>query len=255
MTLDLTPKGRSRRNPYSWLGLGLAVAGAVSSPVFYFIVGSVPLTAMGISFIMLGLTSVALANTRPPLSPEAGQMMLRVGMENTAALLEELGLNGQAVYLPRSLRTGLSQAVVPLSPDQLREPITHSVAGRLIVRHGAGPLDMGIAVTTPGSVCLDALEVAPGPDPGEIEMALAHILIGMLDIASAVSVAATGGAVKVEISRPKLTYENVWYYGALGSPMASIAATVTCEAYDRPVIVVRDENQRGKGVVELEVLA
>ena len=255
MILESMPKGRSRRSPYSLLGLGLAIAGAISSPVFYFVVGSVPLTAMGISFIMLGLTSVALANTRPPLSPEAGQMMLRVGMENTAALLEELGLNGQAVYLPRSLRDGLSQAVVPLSPDQLREPITRRVAGRLIVRHGAGPLDMGIAVTTPGSLCLDALEVTPGPDPGEIETALTHILVGMLDIAGAVSVATTDGAVTIEISRPKLTYENLWYYRALGSPMASIAATVTCEAHDRPVMIVRDDNQRGKGIVELEVLA
>jgi hypothetical protein len=252
--VDLAPKERARRNPYSWLGLGLAVAGAISSPVFYFVVGSVPLTAMGISFIMLGLTSAALANTRPPLSPEAGQMMFQAGTENTAALLEELGLNGRAVYLPRSLRDGRSQAVVPLRPDQMREPFNRQVAGGLIVRHGSDPLDMGIAVTTPGSICLDALEVTPGPDPGEIETTLTHILVGMLDIASAVSVAAADGVVKVEVSRPKLTYENLWYYRALGSPMASIAATVTCEAYDRPVTVVRDESQRGKGVIELEVL-
>ena len=75
----------------------MATAGAVLAPMFYFIVGSAPLTATGISSIILGFTCVAIANARPYISPEACQMLLRTGMENTAALLEELGLNKKAI--------------------------------------------------------------------------------------------------------------------------------------------------------------
>ncbi len=255
MAVGATQKGRVWRNPYTLLGLGLTIAGAILSPVFYFVLDSIPLSALGISFVMLGLTSVALANTRPPLSPEASQMMLQAGMENIAALLEELGLTSRAVYLPRSLRGDRSQAIVPLRPDQLQGPISHKVVGRLIVRHGAGPLDLGIALTTPGSICFDMLQDKPGANPSELEAALSHILVGMLDVASAVSVSADESGVRVEVSRPKLTHENIWYYQSLGSPVASIAATVTCEAYDRPVLISRDEQRDGKGMIELEVLS
>lgn len=250
----MTSEERTGRTPYFWLGTGLAIAGAILSPVFYFVVGSDALSALGISFVMLGLTAVALASTRPPISPEASQMMLQAGIENTAALLEELGLTGQATYFPSSEGNGRSRAVVPLRPGQLPGASSRPIGGRLIVRHGPGPQDMGIAVTTPGSVCIEALEARPGADPGEIEAALSHLLIGVLDMASAVSVSASPGRVKVETARPKLGHENVWYYRSLGSPMASIAATVICEAYGAPVRVVREEQQEGKGTIELEVL-
>jgi len=75
----------------------LTLSGATLSPVFYFILDSVPFAALGLSFIMLGLTCIALANTRPPISPEASQMMLQTGIQNIAALLEELGLNAKAI--------------------------------------------------------------------------------------------------------------------------------------------------------------
>ena len=40
--------------PYRLLGLALCVAGAIFAPVAYFIIGSEPLTAVGLSAIMIG---------------------------------------------------------------------------------------------------------------------------------------------------------------------------------------------------------
>ncbi len=245
----------SINDPYVGLGLGLTIAGACLAPIFYFIVDSVALTAVAISSVMLGLVCVALANTRPAISPEASQMMLEAGMENIAALLEELGLSGKAIYLPSSLRDGRSQALVPIRQDYSSIKFEDKIPGRLIVRHGKDPQDVGIAVATPGSICLDGLEVKPGPTSTEIESALSTILVGMLDIAGSVSVIANGNKVKVEVAKPKLGYENVWFFRSLGSPLASIAATAVCEAFDKPVVVARDEYQKGKAVIELEVLS
>lgn len=243
------------KDPYVGLGLGLTVAGAGLVPIFFFLVDSEPLTAVAISLIMLGLVCVALANTRPAISPEASQMMLEAGMENIAALLEELGLTGKAIYLPSSLRDGRSQALVPIRSEYSEIQIRERIPGRLIVRHGKDPQDIGIAVATPGSICLDGLDVKPGPSSTEIESALSTILVGVLDIAGSVTVTANGNKVNVAVSKPKLAYENVWYFRSLGSPVASIAATAVSEAFNRPVVITQDESQKKKALIELEVLS
>src|ERR1035437_7098749 len=151
------------KNPYRVLGVGLAVGGALFAPIAYFIVASVPLAAFGLSAIMIGVTCVALAQARPYISPEASEVILRTGMENTAALLEELGLNTKAIYLPSSMRDGKPQALVPLSRDGTPKLLEGKISGRLIVRYGVNPNDMGIAVTTPGSINIADLPDKPGP--------------------------------------------------------------------------------------------
>ncbi|MFC1983983.1 hypothetical protein ACFLVO_03110 [Chloroflexota bacterium] len=99
-------------NPYRTLVLVLCMAGAIFSPISYFIVGSVPLTALGVSAIMIGFTCIMLASTRPDISPGACQLMLKIGMENTAAMIEELWLKNKAIYLLSSMRSGHPQALL-----------------------------------------------------------------------------------------------------------------------------------------------
>ena len=204
-------------NPYRVLGLGLCLAGTIFAPISYFIIGSVPLTAVGMSAIIIGFTCIALANARPYISPEACEVILKTGMENTAALLEELGIRNKAVYLPSSMRDGHPQALIPLGEDRDIQRVKGKIPGRLIVRYGVNPDDMAIAVTTPGSINIDMLETKPGPTSEEIEAAVTYILTGLLDIANSVTVNLSGTQVNVEISGPKLHYEDIWYYRCLGS--------------------------------------
>ena len=89
-----------KNNPYRLLGIGLTIAGAIFAPVAYFILNSIPLTAIA-SFIDYDwLYQYRIGKARPQISPEASQMILETGMENIGALLEELGLNNKAIYLP-----------------------------------------------------------------------------------------------------------------------------------------------------------
>jgi len=239
--------------PYRLLGLGLLLAGVIFAPVSYFILNSPALTAMGISMLILGFTCIALANTRPYISPEACQVLLRTGMENTAALLEELGLRNKAIYLPSSLRDGHPQAVVPLAEGDI-QGIRGKIPGRLVVRFGSRPQDVAIAVTTPGSINLEMLEAPPGPTSGELEAAISYILIGILDLASSVSVSLADSRVSVDINDPRLYWEDIWYYRSLGSPLASIAAAIACEGLDKPVRIESEAYEKGRARIELEVL-
>ncbi|MFC2002734.1 hypothetical protein ACFLV4_02145 [Chloroflexota bacterium] len=241
-------------NPYRILGLGLCLSGVIFTPISYFIIGSVPLIVVGISAIMVGFTCVALANTRPYISPEACQLMLKTGMENTAALLEELGLRNKAIYLPSTMRDGHPQALIPLVEGEDIQLVKEKIPGRLIVRYGVNPEDMAIAVTTPGSINIDMLETKPGPTPHEIEAAVTYILVGVLDIAHSVTVILTDNQIDVAVSGAKLHYEDIWYYRCLGSPIASIIAAISSEALEKPVRIREESYNKGKSRITLEVL-
>ena len=242
-------------NAYRILGLGLCLAGTIFAPISYFIIGSVPLTAVGMSAIIIGFTCIALANARPYISPEACEVILKTGMENTAALLEELGIRNKAVYLPSTMRDGHPQALIPLGEDRDIQRVKGKIPGRLIVRYGVNPDDMAIAVTTPGSINIDMLETKPGPTSEEIEAAVTYILTGLLDIANSVTVNLSDAQVNVEISGPKLHYEDIWYYRCLGSPIASIVAAISSEALEKPIRIKEEDYSKGKSRIILEVLS
>jgi hypothetical protein len=241
-------------NPYRILGLGLCIAGAIFSPVSYLILDSVPLTAVGMSAIIIGVICVALANTRPYISPEACQLLLKTGMENTAALLEELGLRNKAVYLPSTMRDGHQQALIPLADSDI-ETVKRKIPGRLIVRYGTDPGAMAIAVTTAGSVSTNLLGTKPGPTSGEIQSAVTYILVGLLDLANSVIVNMIDRQIDVRVTGARLGYEDIWYYRCLGSPIASIAAAISSEALDKPVRIKEESYSNGRSQIILEVLS
>lgn len=242
-------------NPYRLLGIILAVVGAILAPIFYFVVNAVPLTAVALSAIILGFTCILLANARPYLSPEACQILLRTGMENTAALLEELGIRNKAVYLPSNMRNGHPQALIPLAGEGDARRIRDKLPGRLIVRYGPDAKDIAIAVTTPGSINLEMLENKPGPTEDEIESAVTYILTGVLDIADGVKVNMADSRINIDVHKAKMGYEEIWYYQCLGSPVASIAAAISSEALGKPVRIIEESYNKGEDKITLEVLS
>ena len=247
--------GDITNNPYRILGLGLCLAGAIFAPITYFVISSIPLTAIGLSTVVIGIVCIALANTRPYVSPEACELILKTGMENTAALLEELGLRSKAVYLPSTMRDGHPQALIPLVENKEILLVQGKIPGRLIVRYGVNPDDMAIAVTTPGSINIDMLETKPGPTASEIQAATTYILTGLLDLANSVTVEITDAQVNVEVSGSRLHHEDIWFYRCLGSPVASIVAAISSEALEKPVRIREESYSKGKSRIILEVLS
>jgi len=242
------------KNPYRLLGMWLCLVGALFAPMAYIIMESVPLTAVAVSTVIIGIVCVALPNYRPYISPEACQILLKTGMQNTAALLGELGLKNKAMYLPSSMTDGHPQAIIPLE-DGNRELVQGRIPGRLIVRYGAAPDDVGIAVTTPGSMSNELLKTTPGPTPEEIESAASYILIGVLDLADSVTVGLSDARVNVLVRGARLHYEKTWYYDCLGSPIASVVAAICSEALSKPVRIGKESYSHGESHITLEVLS
>jgi hypothetical protein len=247
-------EAKVKNNPYRILGLGLIIAGVIFAAVAYLIIKSTPLTATGLSSIMIGFTSIALASSRPQISPEVSQMIFETGMENIAALLGELELNNKAIYLPSTMRTGDAQALIPLNGDIDVTKLEGKIPGRLIVRYGHNPADVAIAVIAPGGTILNELEIKPGPTSSEIEQALTYVLIGLLDIANSVSVHLRENQLHIEVTGPKLYYENIWYYRCLGSPIASIVASIASDGLGKPIRIKEESYKKGVNTIQLEVL-
>jgi len=204
---------------------------------------------------MIGFACIGIANTRPYISREESEVIIKTGMENTTELLEELGLRNKAVYLPSTMRDGQPQALIPLVPDREIQLVKSKIPGRLIVKYGDNQNDLAIAVTTPGSKIIDMLETRPGPMSGDIKATVADVLAGVLDIANSVTVNMTGTQVDIRVSGAKLNYDGTWYYRCLGSPIASIVATISSEALQKPVRIREESYSRGKGRIILEVLS
>ncbi|MFC1928309.1 hypothetical protein ACFLXK_01735 [Chloroflexota bacterium] len=181
-------------------------------------------------------------------------MILKTGMENTAALLEELGIRSKAIYLPSAMRDGYPQALIPLVDDREINMVKDKIPGRLIVRYGVNPDDMAIAVTTPGSINIDMLQTKPGPTSGEIEDAASYILVGVLDLANSVTVNMADALLNVEVNGSRLHYKDIWFYRCLGSPIASIIAAISSEALGKPVRIKEEDYSKGKTRIILEVL-
>jgi hypothetical protein len=183
-------------------------------------------------------------------------MLLEAGVENIATLVEELGLRSKAVYLPSSLTAnGQPQALLPLSPNMDLSRLDRALPRRLIVKFGPQAEDIGLLVSTAGSVSASRLEAKPGATAEDLGSSLTYILTGLLDVADGVRVVRMDeGEIEVEVLHSHLDYKNVSIYQWLGTPLASIVASIAAEAVDKPVAITEEKQDKGITTIKIGVL-
>jgi len=242
-------------NSYTRVGVAFALAGALLSIVSYFVLSSTPLTALGISTFILASVSFAVGSGQPKIPPEVSAVLMQSGAENISALVEELGLKSKAIYLPSSMTSDKSQALIPLHSNlHLSQLGKKAFPKRLIVRLGSNPEDFGLLLTTPGSAVSDSVVFKPDSTESDLESALSTVLSGRVNLADGSAVAVKNDVVRVEVSNPRLEERKMWIYESLGSPLASIVASVIAQALDKPVIIEDEQRQRGRCVIQLRLL-
>jgi hypothetical protein len=241
-------------NPYTILAAGLALAGSLLVSIAFFVLQSTPFAALGISTIIVAGVSFVLGRGQPKIPPEASALLLQTGVENTSAIVEELGLTSKAIYLPSSMTNGKPQALIPLHSNP-HPPKLGKIAlpKRLIVKHGPKPEDVGLLVTTPGSEVARALSAKPDSASSDVEAAVTAVLVGAINLADGARVAVNGERIVVEVIHPRLEYKKMWIYESMGSPLASIVASVVAQVLDKPVSVISEQYSRGKEIVELKL--
>ncbi|MCW4018902.1 MAG: hypothetical protein NWF00_09540 [Candidatus Bathyarchaeota archaeon] len=241
-------------NSFTLLGVCLALAGLFLSLISQFVLQSTPLTALGLSTIILGSVCLSLGRGQPKIPPEASAILLQSGVENISAIVEELGLKSKAIYLPSSMTAGKPKALVPLHSNPHPPKLGNIVLPeRLIVKHGPEAEDIGLLVTTPGSAIEGLVTAKADSTESDLEAAISLVLSSTINLADGVQVTVGEGQIKVEVSNPRLEYRKMWVYQSLGSPLASIVASVVAEVLDKPVSVEDEQYRRGKCVIELKL--
>jgi hypothetical protein len=243
----------SNRNPYTISGLGLLTAGILFCAGGLFIFQITWLTAFGICLFILAFILISLGEAVPRLPPEICVLLLETGMENITTLIEELGIKSRAIYLPSSLSPDYPRAFLPLDSNGSSPRITRALPKRMLARYGAGPEDIGLLIGTIGSAAVTLLETRPGANAPELESALTSLFSGRLGVADGTRVTNSNGIIRVEIDRPRLENGSTWSHRCLGSPLATIAATVAAEAWNKPITIAREEVRDRKCCIELEV--
>ena len=240
-------------NPYTWAGVGLLILGFLITTVALLIFDLTWLMALGLATLIIALLLLALGRSVPRLPPEFGRLLMEAGIDNIASVVEELGIREKAVYLPSSLAGGRPRALLPLASNDETEWQIKSLPQRFIVRYGAAPEQVGLLVSTPGTLAVAMLASTPGTEVVEIEAALKSLLVGTLGLAGGIRVIGLNDGLRVEIDRPSVGQSDSLGYQLLGGPLASVSAAVVAEGKSRPVAITGEKNLRRRHIVELQV--
>jgi len=218
------------------LGYALVAFGAAVAAFFWFIMGNVPLTALGIGMAVVG-SSLAIT----PLSPVPSATVRRLlegSLLNIEALLEELGASGsgKGYYVPR--RDGGVQVFIPMTADGTGAPPPADAAADGLVAKVGGK--QYLVVYPPAASLMANRE--PEGDGSDLEGAISEALVEEAGLADSLRVAESGQAVTVEISSPKSKAGAGRVRHSMGSLEAGIAAAVAAGAKGKPVTVESEED-------------
>jgi hypothetical protein len=154
--------------------------------------------------------------------------------------------------LPSSISGDKPKALIPLNSNL--EFNTKILPKRLIVKYGSQPEAVGLLVVTPGSAVGGMVESKPDCSAGDLETAISLVLSGAINLADGARVTFDGGKVLIEVINPRLEDNKMWVYESLGTPIASIVASVAAEVLDKPVSINGEHSSKGKCVIELKVV-
>jgi len=249
---------------FATVGVGLAGFGAILAAFSYFVLLSVPLTALGLAFLILGCVVLIFPEYLVPHQVVKG--MISGSVANIEAILEEFAAAHKAVYLPP--KDGKVYAFVPLSRNSFYPEFNRIVDApkRIISNVNGHP---GLFIYPPGSdvVALSGVvEETMGEEREkegkefsledflpQLENAISYLIVDFAELASRVQVSFEKNKALLRMKNIKLNVEAPRFTRVLGSPPASLAACVIAQITRMPVKVVEEKGE-GKWVrVVLEV--
>ena len=246
---------RNQGHAYKLTGLALISSGIILSTLAFFMLTSIPLTALGLSTIILGSVMLAVSATLPRIPAEASRLMLESGIRNASALIEELGLRSKAIYLPSRLTGGKPLALIPLASNPETPRIAKPISKRLIVQFGLDPENIGLLMETPGTLAAEMFEKPSEKSAGALETAISTLLVNVLGVVDSVRISIEDERLAVELLNPKVDFEEeAMALKVLGSPLASTVASLIAESLDKPVIVDSEENTGKALLIRLQVV-
>jgi hypothetical protein len=219
---------------YETGGLALVTAGVFLSLVFYYILQSVPFTAMGLAAVIVGATVALLPEDVVPR--RAVKSMLRGATYGIEAMLEEFNATGRAVYAPP--KDGLVSAYVPLAAGT-GGPAVAGQPKRMITTYGGRP---ALMVYPPGAEVVRAAQLG---EEAKLEESLQLVLVDTAELCTSLRATVKDDTVAIQMWNPKVKTEAPRYVSTLGTLQASLAACVVATVLKKNVSL-QEERPIGK---------
>ena len=242
-------------NTFKAVGLGLVGFGTILATFSYFVILSVPLTAIGLSFCVLGCVVLIFPEYLVPHQVVKG--MISGSVANIEALLEEFTAVEKAIYLPA--KEGKVYVFCPLSANPSYPEINKitDVPKRIISSVNGHP---GLFIYPPGSdvVATSGIieeEKEEVENKGlslenflpRLENVIGYLLVDFSEFTSKVQVNFEKNKVFLRAKNIKFNIDAPRFTRVLGSPAASLAACAICQLSKMPVKIL-EEKREGKWI-------
>jgi len=219
-------------------GIGLIAFGAVFAFLSYNLINNIPLTALGLGALILGL-SLFITPTNP-IPRRITRTIIEGAALSLEMLLEELNVSTRGLYVPGE--DGRVYLCIPLSENH--EPPGESINPEgMIVRIGK---DEYLALIPPTS------EVAKISEYSGVEDAITDLLVNVTELCDSAK-AVHEDAIYIEVNRPKVHLGAKRFERVFGSLEASVAACAAAAVLRKPVIVASEHEKKNKKLIVLKV--
>ena len=224
----------------SILGVALTIFASLLTIWSYLFFMNIPLTALGIGLIILGI-SILLTPTHP-IPPHTVRALLEGSTLNIEALLEELNITNRGYYVKGA--DGRVYVLIPVDRD-VGPPIEEFEFKGLVTKIQDRKY---LTIIPPSSEIIYVQELSEA----EFDDALNYILVDLSELAESVKTSTVGEYVVVKINKT-IVHVTSWRFGnVLSSLEASIAASLFAKKHGITRIV--DEvDMEGERIITLEV--
>lgn len=223
---------------------------------------------LGLASFLIGLLLIYVPTERT-VSLQLVSASCLSSLVNLNSLLEELGVDSKAIYLPTKKEAHQPCAFLPLvwNLDSSSAFLKRLGDDGLFIVNGQNPHQSGLALVPPGSSLVTLIEQESGIDfynvrLDELENALRTGLVEALEIAEDVRVMFMNGSVRVEVgplisdelceTQSKVAHSLC---SQVGCPLCSAVICAVTKATKRPVSVIKISPLRGRNIsMELRLL-
>lgn len=227
---------------------------------FSYLMGIVPLVALGLGALFLGVIIMFLPESAALKASRLANLASVPSLLNIEALLEDLDVDTHGVYIPVSGFGMVPKVFVPLSESDvtLSPPLQLARSNRVFMTVGRNPRDRGILLTPPGGDIMSALENCLQLDFSTIKL---EDLAARLDFALDVLGIARGTKVEYAESTTKAQMDLISLVemegrlrkvaprlvAQVGTPLTSAVAAAVSKATGK-YVRLQSQNQEGSRI-------
>jgi len=226
---------------YTIIGFVVTILGIVYSFFSFYIISSIPSTAVGISIIILGINTILIPGSS--ISKNYVYSIFMESYSNIEALLLQFDMKERCVYLPPKDKKVFAFVPLNIDLDPSKERKVRESPIRMVT-HYQGMSGLMVFLPLPYDILSEL------PEGMKAEKTLNIILVDQLTASGSVKAVEFLNKIIVRISGFQETTELPSVQSVFGSIPTSIAGSALSFVYNKPIILL-EEKLEGNDIIDI----